>query len=122
MFLEHLQGWRHNHHSGQPFPASDHSFGEEIFPNIQPELPLVQHEAIPFTLIANYMGAEADCHFTAASLQVVVESSNVTLEPPLIQTKQCQFPHLFLMRLVLQNLTSLLAFLCTCSWDLMSLL
>jgi len=35
MFFEHLQGWGLNHLPGQPVPMPDHSFSEEIFPNIQ---------------------------------------------------------------------------------------
>jgi len=46
MFLEPLQGrWLH-HCPGQPVPTPDHSFSKEIFPNIQPEPPLTQPEAI----------------------------------------------------------------------------
>ena len=44
--LEHLQGWWLYHLSGQPVPMYYQSFGEEIFPNIQPEPPLVQLKAI----------------------------------------------------------------------------
>ena len=47
MFLEHLQGWWLHHLPGQPIPVMDHSFGEEILPNIQPEPFLVQLEAVP---------------------------------------------------------------------------
>jgi len=39
---------------GQPVPAPGHSFGEEIFPNIQFEPPLVQLEAIPSSPMASY--------------------------------------------------------------------
>ena len=45
--LEHLQEWWLSHLPGQPISAPDHSFWEEIFPNTQPEPPLVQVEAIP---------------------------------------------------------------------------
>jgi len=48
MFLEHLQGWRPHHLPGQPVPAPDHSSQEEVFPNVQPESPLAQLEAILF--------------------------------------------------------------------------
>ena len=47
---------------GQPVPAPDHSLGENFFPNIQPESPLAQLEAIPSNPIASYAGEEADLH------------------------------------------------------------
>jgi len=46
MFLEQLQGWWLHHLPGQPIPVPDLSLREELFPNIQPESPLVQLEAI----------------------------------------------------------------------------
>jgi len=50
MFLEHLQErWLH-HFPGQPH----HSFGEEIFSNIQPESTLAQLETILSSIIATY--------------------------------------------------------------------
>ena len=39
MFLEHLQGWLLHCLPGGAIPVSDHSFEEEILPNIQPEPP-----------------------------------------------------------------------------------
>jgi len=64
----------------------DHSLGE-VFPNIQPEPPVAQLEAVPSSPITSYMGEEADPCFTTTSLQVVVERGKVTPEPPLFQTK-----------------------------------
>ena len=47
MFLERLRGqWLH-HLPGQPVPMPHHSFWGETFPDIQPESPMVQLEAIP---------------------------------------------------------------------------
>jgi len=46
-FLEHLQGCWFHHLPGQPIPAPNHSLGKVVLPNIQPEPPLVQPEAIP---------------------------------------------------------------------------
>ena len=76
MFLEHLQGWWLHHLSGQPIPAPDHSV-REVFPNIQPESPLAQLEAIPSSPIASHMG-EAYRLLTTASLQVVTENDKVS--------------------------------------------
>jgi len=39
-----------------PISEPDHSFREEIIPNIQLEFPLAQLEAIPFHPIASYTG------------------------------------------------------------------
>jgi len=74
-----------DHLSGQPIPAPDLSLGE-LFPNIQPESPLEQLEAIPSSPISSYMREEANLHFIASSLQVVGESDKVTPEL-LLQTK-----------------------------------
>ena len=48
----------------------DHPFREEIFPNIQPEPPLVQLDAIPSHPITSYVGEEATSHLATTSLQV----------------------------------------------------
>ena len=61
---------------------SDHSFGEEIFPGVQPERTLVQLEAIPSSSIASYGGEEANRHLATTSFQVVAESDKVSPEPP----------------------------------------
>jgi len=76
----------------------DRSFGEEIFPSIQPEHPLVQLEAIPSRSITSYVGEEANHHLTTNSLQVVIESNKVTPECLLLQTEQSQLPQLLLIR------------------------
>jgi len=80
----------------------DHSL-REVFPNVQSESPLMQLEAILSSIIASYMGEEANPHLTTTSLQVVVESDKDTPEPPLLYTKQSQLLQLLLIRLVLQT-------------------
>ena len=72
---------------GQPIPAPDHSLGENFFPNIQPESPLAQLEAIPSSPVACFMGEEADPHLAKTPFQVVVESNEVTPQPSLLQAK-----------------------------------
>ena len=87
MFLEHLQGhWLH-HLPAQPIPAPDHYFVEDFFPNIQPEPPLEQTEAISSRPIASYTGEEADLHLTTTCFQGVIESDEVSPEPPLLFSK-----------------------------------
>jgi len=56
MFLEHLRGQWLNLLPGQPVPVPKHSFGEEMFPNVQPEHPLMQLVAILSHSITNYVG------------------------------------------------------------------
>ena len=76
----------------QSIPASDHSFTEQVFLNIQPEPPLAQLKAISSSPITSYVAAEASHHLTTVSLQVAVESNKVSLELPLLQTEPSQFP------------------------------
>jgi len=83
---------------------SDHSFSKEIFPNVQSKPPLMQLEAIASSPIASYLGEETNTCLTAPSFQVVVESSKVPPQPPVLQTKQPQFPQPLLIRLVPQTL------------------
>jgi len=104
MFLEHLQGWWLHHLPGQPIPASDRIL-REVLPNVQPESPLVQLEAMPSSPIASYMGEQADSHPTTTSLHVIVESDKVSSEFPLLQTEQSQFPQQLPTRPVLQTLS-----------------
>ena len=54
-----------------------HPFGEEIFPNIQLEPPLVQLETIPSSRIASYVGEEAEPHLTTTLFQVIVDTYDV---------------------------------------------
>ena len=56
----------------------DNSFREVVFPNIQPESPLVLLEAIPSSPITSYTTEEADLQLTMASLQVI-ESDKFSL-------------------------------------------
>jgi len=80
MFLEQLQGqWLH-HRPGQPIPVPDDSFREFVFPNIQPESPMVQLAAIPSSPITSYTGEEANSSLTITYFQVVLESDKVSPE------------------------------------------
>jgi len=49
------------------------------------------------------MGEEADHHITTTTFQGVVGSDKVSPEPPLLQTKQSQFPQPLFVMLVLQT-------------------
>jgi len=55
----------------------DHSFSEEIFPNISSKSPLMQVEAIASCPITSYLGEETNTCLTTTSFQVVVESNKV---------------------------------------------
>jgi len=79
----------------------DHSFSKETFPNIQSKPLLTQLEAIASRPIASYLGEETNTCLTTTSFQIVVENNKVPPQPPLLQTKQPQLPHLLLTGLVL---------------------
>ena len=52
--FKYLQGWWLNHFSGQLVPVPDNPFSEEISPNIQSKIPLVQLAAIFSCPVACY--------------------------------------------------------------------
>ncbi|KAK4814878.1 hypothetical protein QYF61_027907 [Mycteria americana] len=72
------QGWGLHHSPGQPVPMLDNPFSEDIFPNIQPKPPLA-----------------------------VVESDEVSPQPPFLQAEQPQVPQPLPISLVLQTLPQL---------------
>ena len=86
---------------GSLFQRLYYSFNKEIFPNIQSKPPLTQFEAIASHSITCYLGEETNTHLNTTVCQLVVESNKVFLQPPLLQTKQSQFPQSLLIRLVL---------------------
>ncbi|KAK4811013.1 LOW QUALITY PROTEIN: hypothetical protein QYF61_015717 [Mycteria americana] len=100
-------GWRLNHFPGQSVPMLDNPLGEEKFPNIQSKPPLAQLEAISSCPITCYLGEETDPHLSTTSFQVVVESDEVSPQPPFLQAKQSQLPQPLLIRLLLQTLHQL---------------
>ncbi|KAK4818350.1 hypothetical protein QYF61_011447 [Mycteria americana] len=100
-------GWRLNHFPGQSVPMLDNPLGEEKFPNIQSKPPLAQLEAISSCPITCYLGEETDPHPSTTSFQVVVESDEVSPQPPFLQAKQSQLPQPLLIRLLLQTLHQL---------------
>ena len=81
--FEYLQAWSLHHFPGQHVPVLNNPFRVEIFPNTQPTF------SCPITC---YLGEETDTHLATNSLQVVVESSKVSPQPPFLQAKQLQFP------------------------------
>ncbi|KAK4807027.1 hypothetical protein QYF61_000356 [Mycteria americana] len=100
-------GWRLNHFPGQSVPMLDNPLGEEKFPNIQSKPPLAQLEAISSCPITCYLGEETDPHLSTTSFQVVVESDEISPQPPFLQAKQSQLPQPLLIRLLLQTLHQL---------------
>lgn len=66
---------------------------EEILPQPQSKPPLGQLQAVASRLIACHLREETDT-LTAAFFQVVVESNEVSLQPPFLQTQQPQLPQL----------------------------
>ncbi|KAK4815015.1 hypothetical protein QYF61_013467, partial [Mycteria americana] len=63
--------------------------------------------AISSCPIACYLGEETNPHLSTTSFQAVVESNEVSPQPPFLQAKQPQFPQPLLIRLVLQTLHQL---------------
>jgi len=55
----------------------DHSFSKEIFPDVQPEPPLTQLEAIASRPVVSYLGEETNTCLATTSFQAVVESNKV---------------------------------------------
>ncbi|KAK4811614.1 hypothetical protein QYF61_017005 [Mycteria americana] len=104
---ESLAGWQLNHFPGQPVPMLDNPFSEVKFPNIQSKPPLAQLEAISSRPITCYLGEETDPHLSTASFQAVVESDEVSPQPPLLQVEQPQVPQPLPISLVLQTLPQL---------------
>ena len=78
MFIEPLQGWGLPHLPGQPGPVPDHSFSEDIFPDIQSEPPLMQPEAISSHPVSSYSDEKTNPRLTTTSFQAVVESDMVS--------------------------------------------
>ena len=64
---------------------------------------MAQLEAIPSSPITSHTREEADPQLTTTSLQVVIECSKVSPEPPLLQGEQPQLLQLLLIRPVLQT-------------------
>ncbi|KAK4827170.1 LOW QUALITY PROTEIN: hypothetical protein QYF61_015132 [Mycteria americana] len=63
--------------------------------------------AISSRPITSYLGEKFNTRLTTTSFQVVVENDKVSPQPPLLQTKQPQFPQPLLIRLLLQTLHQL---------------
>ena len=82
----------------------DHSFREESFPDIQPEPPLAQLEAITSHHIVVTWENRLTSTSPQTSFQEVGETDKVSPDPPLLQTIQSQFPQPLPVRLVLQTL------------------
>ena len=76
----------------------------------------------PLVLLLSYKGEEDNLHLTTTFPQAVVDSNNVTPEPPFLQTGQSQLSQPLLIRLMLQTPHSFAVLLWTHSRALMSFL
>ena len=83
---------------GSPFQCLTTLLEKKL--SLKSNLNLPWHNLKTFPL-APLLAEEADFHLATASFQVVVESNKVSPEPPLLQTKQFQFPQPLLIRLLL---------------------
>lgn len=77
---------------------TDQLLNEEILPNIQPEPPLAQLEAISSWPETGSLGEEANPHLPTVSFQVTLESDKVPPESPFLQAKPPQLSQLLLIR------------------------
>lgn len=98
MSIKYLQGWRLHHFLRQPIQMLDNH--EEIVPSVQSKPSLVQCETISLCSIICHLREEINKFHFAISIQVVTESDGISLQPPLLHTKQLQFPQLLLISLV----------------------
>ncbi|KAK4813348.1 hypothetical protein QYF61_026644 [Mycteria americana] len=101
------KGWRLNPFPGQPVPMLDHPFSEVKFLNIQSKPPLAQLEAISSCPMACNFGRRDRPHLSTTSFQAVVESDEVSPQPPFLQAEQPQVPQPLPISLVLQTLPQL---------------
>ena len=67
---------------------------------------LISNLSLPWSYHC-YLGEELGLHLATTSFQAVVESNEVSPEPPLLQTEQSQFPQPIPIRFVLQTLHQL---------------
>ena len=97
--LEHLQGWRLHHHSGQPVPMHHHSFWEEIFsryPTWYPTCSFCYHNTFcPFWTSTNILNFHQPSeHFTESQnipcwkgpRRITESNPGLHTEPPQTQT------------------------------------
>ncbi|KAK4817095.1 hypothetical protein QYF61_027926 [Mycteria americana] len=87
--FKYLQGWRLNHFPGQPVPMLDNPFS---------------HFLSSYHLL---LGRRDRPHLSTASFQAVVESDEVSPQPPFLQAEQPQVPQPLPISLVLQTLPQL---------------
>lgn len=80
-----------------PCTITTHS-EKKFFLISKPNPPRRNPRPLPFPPITSHLGKEAKPHPTTISPQAIVESNKVSAEPPLLQTKQLQFPQLLPIR------------------------
>jgi len=71
----------------------DNPFGGEIFPNNHSKPSLAQLQVVSSCAITLYLGEDSLTSLATTSFQLVVESNEVSPEPPFLQAKQSQLPH-----------------------------
>jgi len=67
-----------HHLPAEPVPGTDHPLSEEPFPDVQPELPLMQLHSVSRCLITGHQREEISTSPSAASLEEVVDCDEVT--------------------------------------------
>ena len=95
MPLKPWQAWGIDHLSRKPVPAFDHPLGKEVLPDVQSKPPLAQLWTIPTHPVTGYQ-EESSAPPSPRPLQDAAESCEVAPQPPLLQNRQKQCPHLLL--------------------------
>lgn len=72
----------------------NHPFRDEVLPIIRFKPPLGQLGAISSWSVTSYLRKQTNSFLTATSFQIVTESDEESSQPPSLQSKQFQFPHI----------------------------
>ncbi|KAJ7408425.1 hypothetical protein WISP_121089 [Willisornis vidua] len=77
MFLELSQVWHYDHFTGDPVPITNYPLGEELFPNVQSELALMQLHLIFSCPIVGQQREELSGTHLTVLLEEVVDHDEV---------------------------------------------
>lgn len=93
------------HFHREPVSVTNHLLGEQPFPNVQPELPLMQFHSTSLYSITGHVRKENSTSPATAAQEGVVDCEKVTSQLSLPQTQQGKRSQPFLTSLVLKKIT-----------------
>ena len=102
---------------GSPVPLHHHSLGEKPFPNTQPKPSLAQIEATTSHPITVTLERRLTPNLVTTCFHRAVEISEVSSEPPLLQTEPSHLPQLLSISHYLHLVTALPWLLITCNFS-----